>query len=411
MAGLWAGIDWSEQLNDVAVVDRAGTVVARARVPETPEGIKELLRLLAGLRSSHRHSRRHVPVAIETGRGLLVRALTDAGQTVVPINPSVVARYRGRLRPTRQKSDKSDAALLAHILRTDGPLHRPLTVHSDQAEAIQVLARAQRRALYGRQYQYNQLRSLLREVHPAALTAWSELPGNLLRGEARAVLAAAPTPSRAARLTKRHLFDLLQQGGRTRMLDDQAARLRDHFRQPVLRQRPAVEEAMGQQILMCLALLDQACRNVDALTEQVQDAFEAHPQAKIYLSFPGCGALTGARLLAELGDDPDRFADARGLRAYAGAAPLTWASGSSSQVSHRRIANKRLKATGHTWAFATLTRSPGCRALYDARREAGDGYAAALRRVFARLLGCLHHCLAHEELYREDIAFPTPAER
>ncbi|MFK0142526.1 IS110 family transposase [Streptomyces murinus] len=131
MAGLWAGIDWSEQLNDVAVVDRAGTVVARARVPETPERVKELLRLLAGLRSSHRH----VPVAIETGRGLLVRALSDAGQTVVPINPSVVARYRGRLRPTRQKTDKSDAALLAHILRTDGPLHRPLTVHSDQAEA------------------------------------------------------------------------------------------------------------------------------------------------------------------------------------------------------------------------------------------------------------------------------------
>ncbi|MFK0142528.1 hypothetical protein [Streptomyces murinus] len=97
------------------------------------------------------------------------------------------------------------------------------------------------------------------------------------------------------------------------------------------------------------------------------------------------------------------------MRAYAGAAPLTWAPGSSSQVSHRRIANKRLKATGHTWAFATLTRSPGCRALYDARREAGDGYAAALRRVFARLLGSLHHCLAHEELYREDLAFPPPA--
>jgi hypothetical protein len=29
---------------------------------------------------------------------------------------------------------------------------------------------------------------------------------------------------------------------------------------------------------------------------------------------------TGARLLAELGDDPHRFATARGLRAYAGIA-------------------------------------------------------------------------------------------
>lgn len=297
MAGLWAGIDWSEQLNDVAVVDRTGTVVARARVPETPDGVKDLLRLLAGLRSSRRHSPKHVPVAIGTGRGAGEgpdrrradrRPPQPCGSGPLP-RPA--AAYATQERHVRRRAARAHPA---HRRR----LHRPLTVHTDQAEAIQVLARAQRRALYGRQYQYNQPRSLLREVHPAALTAWSELPGNLLRGEARTVLTAA-TPSRAARLTKRSLFDLLQQGGRARMLDDRAARLHTHFRVPVLRQRPAVEEAMGQQILMSLALLA-----VDALTVQVQEAFEAHPQAKIYLSFPGCGALTGARLLAELGDDP-----------------------------------------------------------------------------------------------------------
>ena len=38
---------------------------------------------------------------------------------------------------------------------------------------------------------------------------------------------------------------------------------------------------------------------------------------------------TGARVLAEIGDDRTRFADARALKAYAGSAPVTRASGRS----------------------------------------------------------------------------------
>ncbi|MFB7270706.1 transposase [Streptomyces sp. NPDC056244] len=76
---------------------------------------------------------------------------------------------------------------------------------------------------------------------------------------------------------------------------------------------------------------DQACAAVDQLTEATTDAFQAHPHAPVYASFPGCGPLIGARLLAEIGDDLGRFT-VRGLRAYAGAAPLTWESSSSRTV-------------------------------------------------------------------------------
>jgi hypothetical protein len=88
------------------------------------------------------------------------------------------------------------------------------------------------------------------------------------------------------------------------------------------------------------------------------------------------------------------------------AAPLTWASGTSTAVTHRRIANKHLMATGHHWAFSTLTRSPGCRAHYDRHRAAGDRHNAALRHLYSRLLGCLHHCLITAQPYAEHHAFP-----
>jgi transposase len=74
----------------------------------------------------------------------------------------------------------------------------------------------------------------------------------------------------------------------------------------------------------------------------------------IFTSFPGLGELPAARLLAEIGDDSTRFADARGLKAYAGAAPVTRASGKKLVVLHRKVKNQRLAAVGYLWAFAAL---------------------------------------------------------
>ena len=67
--------------------------------------------------------------------------------------------------------------------------------------------------------------------------------------------------------------------------------------------------------------------------------------------------------------------------------------GKSRSVTQRKVKNNRLAAAGYTWAFAALTASPGARAHYDRRRDAGDRHTAAQRNLYGRLLGCLHHCL------------------
>lgn len=51
--------------------------------------------------------------------------------------------------------------------------------------------------------------------------------------------------------------------------------------------------------------------------------------------------LRTARLLAEIGDDRTRFADASGLKAYAGSAPITRASGTKSYRDHTRVGPMR----------------------------------------------------------------------
>ena len=221
------------------------------------------------------------------------------------------------------------------------------------------------------------------------------------------ILAAAPTPAAAARLTSTQLRALLKKAGRSRGLDTEAARLRDAFRAEQMRQLPLAEDAMGRQALALLRQLDAACASADDLEQATTESFNQHPDAGIITSFPGIGALTGARVLAEIGDDRSRFKDARGLKAYAGAAPITRASGKSRSVTQRKVKNNRLAAAGYTWAFAALTASPGARAHYDRRRDAGDRHTAAQRNLFNRLLGCLWDCLQTSRHYDEATAFPT----
>jgi transposase len=307
----------------------------------------------------------------------------------------------------RKKSDAGDALVLANILRTDAAVHRPLAVDSELAQAISVLARAQQDAVWDRTCAHNKLRSLLREYNPALLAAFADKRGGLLRPEARLLLAAAPTPREAAKLTTTQLRALLKRAGRQRSLDAEASRIQTVLRTNQLHHPPLVEHAYGRQALTLLRQLNAACVGAEELAEAATASFAQHPDSSIVTSLPGLGPLTGARILAEIGDDRTRFADARALKAFAGAAPVTRASGKSRHVMHRRVKNQRLASVGYLWAFAALNASPGARAHYDRRRTTGDRHVAAQRNLFNRLIGILHHCLQTGQPYNENIAFPA----
>ncbi len=401
---VFCGIDWAEDHHDIALVNRDGGLLARRRISDDAAGLAQLLGLLAEHGDSAEDP---VAVAIETPRGLLTACLRATGRMVYSINPMAVARYRDRHSVAGRKSDHGDAVVLANILRTDAHAHRPLPADSELAQAIAVLARAQQDAVWARTAAHNKLRSHLREYYPAFLAAFNGAKGGIMRPEARAILAAAPDPAAAAALTLTQLKALLKRAGRHRGIDVGAARLRQAFRAPQMRQLPLVEQAMGRPALALLGQLDAACAAADDLEQATIESFNQHPDAEIITSFPGLGPLTGARVLAETGDDRSRFADAKGLKAYAGAAPITRASGKTTAVLHRRVKNQRLAAAGYLWAFSALTASPGARAHYDRRKNDGDRHAAAQRNLFGRLLGCLHHCLATGQHYNETTAFPT----
>jgi len=193
---IFVGVDWAEAHHDVCVLDDAGVVLAKRRIAEGLEGVRQLHALLA----DHAEDPGQIVVGIETDRGLLVGALLAAGYQLYAINPLAASRYRERHVTSRAKSDPGDAKVLADLVRTDRHNHRPVAGDSDLSSALQVLARLQQNLIWSRQRFVNQLRSSLREFYPAALAAFgTELAHPIALG----VLEAARTPVSSAQLAGR----------------------------------------------------------------------------------------------------------------------------------------------------------------------------------------------------------------
>jgi hypothetical protein len=316
-----------------------------------------------------------------------------------------VARYRERHGVAGAKSDPGDAHVLAEIVRLDRAHHRPAAGDSTVAEAVRLAARAHQTMIWTRQRSANTLRSLLRECYPAALLAFG---ADLAGRDSLAVLAAAPDPERGRRITPARVAALLRKAGRQRNLDRRAGDIVAALRTEQLTVRTGLEAAYATSVSALVAVLTTMVEQVTVLEDQVRQGFGQHPDAEIYLSQPGLGPILAARVLAEMGDDPNRYVDARARKNYAGMAPITKASGTRRVVLARYARYRRLADALYQQAFAALTASPGARAYYDRHRSRGATHHQALRTLGNRLVGILHGCLRHHTRYEENTAWPAP---
>lgn len=397
---IFVGIDWSETHHDACIVDVDGRVLAKGRVPEGVEGVAKLHEMAA----ANAEDPSQVVVGIELDRGLLVGALIGAGYAVHAINPLSVDRYRDRHRTSGAKSDPGDARVLADLVRTDRHLHRQVAGDSELAEAVKVLARAHQSLIWSRQRQLNQLRNALREFYPAALEAFGT---DLASPDALAVLEVAPTPAEGRSLGAARIAAALKRAGRRRRITERAEEIKAALRSSQLEAPALLARAYGEVVRSTVGIVAEMTAQIETLAGQLEASFEGHPDAEILRSLPGLGSVLGARVLAEFGDDPVRYADPKARKNYAGTSPITRASGRSKVALARFARNRRLDDALQMWAFCSLSCSPGARRYYNAHRAKGQTHRRALRSLANRWVGILHGCLRHRRRYAERFAWPT----
>jgi transposase len=399
---LFVGDDWAEAHHDVEVMDGAGRRLAKARLPEGVAGIARLHAMIGEQLGddADEDDAGQVAVGIETDRGPWVAALVTAGYTVFAINPLQASRYRERHGVSGAKSDAGDAHVLADMVRTDSHQLRPVAGDSAQAAAVKVVSRTHKTLIWERTRHGQRLRHALRDYFPAALEAFEDLDA----ADALELLARAPDPASAARLTTAQISAALRRA-RRRHVPARAEAIQAALRAPHLGQPEVVTAAYAASARALVAVLVTLNEQVKILQGQVEAYFGQHPAAEIIMSQPGLGPVLGARVLAELGDDPARYASAKARKNYAGTSPITRASGKKKTVQARYVRNDRLIDALMSQAFAALHASPGARACYDRQRARGAGHNPALRQLANRLVGILHGCLKTGTLYDEATAW------
>lgn len=408
---LSVGVDWAEDFHLVALGQPGDGVIEVGRVEHTPQAVAQLTARIAALEPDPGEVR----VIIETRHGLLVEALVDAGYSVVPVNPDLIARRRG---PARKKDDAEDARI-ACLLGLDRFVSlKTLLPHGDIAAELRAIARDDERAARDERRLLNRLRADLLLTFPAALAIAGDDLGSptMLR-----LLARWPTAAslRAAGRDELEGFARGAHHGWPERFADrvQTALAGNHFaaRDAVVRAKADSIRLSAAQLLLLSAQRKVWERRLGALLlgaprfgRAKQPRAEAKgvnfPGGEIYLSFPGLGDRLAARVAGEIGDRPEQFETPNALQCYAGTAPVTRRSGKSEfVVAHRLACNRFLANAVQQWAFCSLKESVWAREFYDAQIARGKSHHSALRALANRWLEVLWHCLRQRVNYIESI--------
>jgi transposase len=325
----YAGVDWAMDAHAVCVVDGHGMVVVEFDVEHTGKGLAEMCR-----RIQRCGARR---VAIERPDGPVVDALLEAELEVVVVSSRSVKALRERYGTSGNKSDRSDAYVLADCLRTDGHRWRSLQSDSPATVALRGHVRARKDLVETRVAVANQLRAHLRIVFPGAVGLFSALDNPIsLR-----FLERFPSATSARWLSEKRLGTWLRANHYSG--SKSPAALYGRLSAAPAGITGADGDARGAITLAYVNVLTALRAQIDELTVRLDELLDTHPDAHIFRSLPRCATVRAATLLAEIGDCRARFPDAESLCCLAGVAPSTRASGRHRAVTFRWSADKKLR--------------------------------------------------------------------
>jgi hypothetical protein len=385
----FAGIDWASEKHSLCVVDPAGAVCVCFTFAHTAEGIAEAIRRLDRF-----GPRDQFPIAIERPSGLLVDTFVEAGFPIVPIHPNALKATRPRYSAAQGKADPGDSYIIADVLRTDGHRFRVLRGASEHTRALRAAVRIRDDLVATRTQIANQLRELLDTFWPGPLSMFYEVESWICLE----FLDAYPSPAAAARLGEKRLQGFLVRNGYSgrRTASELLARLRQAPTGHASDRECEVKAQLVRSLVVVLRTLMSQVRDADRL---IDAQLEQHPDASIIQSFPRTGTVNAAQILAELGDDRDRFACFDQLAAEAGVCPVTFASGKHRGVAFRFACNKRLRQAITTWADNSRHACAWAAARYRAARQRGCDHPHAVRILARAWLRVLWRCWKDRVLY------------
>jgi transposase len=370
----FGGLDWATQKHYVVVVDPKGRVLEDFEMDHSALGWKKFRERIKPYGS--------IPFAIETSQGFVVEQLLEAGMEVYPLNPKSAQAYRQRKAPSGVKDDRLDGWSFADALRVDGQNWKPLRPEAPLIKELRLLCRDEVELIEERTALINKLRHALAEYYPIALEAFEDW-GSI---SAWTFLQRFPTPQLLEKAGKRQWEKFLH--SRRLWRNESGPRRMELFAKAT--EFCGSEATTKAKSMLALGLVKMLFALEDQLSDyrkRIEELFKSHPDHDLFGSLPGAGPKLAPRLLAEIGDDRQRFqGDVQNLQCLAGTAPVTKRSGKHWECHQRWACSKHLRYVLHLFSEHTVTRCAWAEIYYQAHRAKDHSHAAALR------------CLAHRWL-------------
>jgi transposase len=321
------GVDVHKQSVTAAAVDEAGRMLDECRAAV---GSDELIGWAAGLGSERLW-------AIEDCRLLtpwLERQLLGLGQELVRVSPKLTVPER-RAGRTRGKSDPIDALAVARAALREPDLPRPQPGERVHRE-IKLLVDHRDDLVDERRRTQQRLRWHLHELDPTLVVPLRRL--------------------------------------------DRASQL-ERVGRWLARREQDVQARIARELVNRCRSLTRAITELDQELEQ-----RTATVAPALLELPGCGAVTAAKLLAEIGPI-SRFKTDAQLARHSGVAPLDASSGKNQRHRLDRGGNRQLNAALYRIAITQSRYHPAARAYLERKQAEGKSKREAIRclkRTLAR---------------------------
>jgi transposase len=382
----YVGIDIAKRRHVAFTLDGDGEPVGKALgISNDRDGFEKLLAHLGQLETE-------VTVGLEaTGHYWLAlySHLIEADYEVIVLNPLQVQAYR-KSGIRKRKDDRYDAFWIADYIRISRQLFSP----SVQPDLVQLRELTRFRASLSHQIGDCKCKviGILDRVFPEYETLFS----NVFIQTSRQLLAEALTPEEFVDFDLSELSQKLRESSRGRHGPAKAHEIQ------TLAARSVGVGFLGHVLrIQMTCLLEQLTlleQQLDELDAEIEAVMQRLPQ---YLtSIPGIGPVTGATILAEIGD-VQRFDTPEKLVAYAGIDPVVYQTGEF-RATHTRISKRGSPYLRHAlWqaAFAASRFDPQLRAYYQRKRAEGKAHGTVLGAICRKLLHRIYIILKEDRPY------------
>ena len=390
--GCWVGLDWGDREHSICILNPQNNETTCFEVKHDLKGMDTLIERLPACSEV-------LGIGVETHCHLVVQHLLQSGFTIYSLNPKMVKNWRASVKAQPSKNDTIDATTIAYGLSHYHDQLRPFYPADAKSRELSMLCDDEVNFIGQRTALVNQLQASLKLYYPQAL----DFMNDWTKPTAWKFVIKYPNPSMFQRATKKGLIGFLK-AHRIGISPKWEERIehRNHcsawnFDEATSAAKEFLTVSLACQLIRLEATLKQYRKRINQL-------FNDHPDAELFLSLPGCGEKLASRLLAFFGVDRTRFDSAQGLQQLSGVVPVSKVSGGKIKkpmVVFRRAVKREFRDMMHLFAWCSLRFCAWAKAFYDRARQKGDSYALALRKLGEKWLKIIYRMWKDNQKYDE----------